>query len=95
MFARGEVIRLCKEALAGGPKTTKELALHVIAAKGLDAGDKVLAHAIAQRRIHALRQKWRRGQLQDGYGGVDGYLNSATRMPPTPRMNPATRPHFP
>ena len=66
MFARGEMVRLCKEALASGPKTTKELALHVMAAKGLDTGDKVLAHAMAQRMIHALRQQWRRGQLQDG-----------------------------
>jgi hypothetical protein len=71
MFARGEMVRLCKEALASGPKTTKELALHVMAAKGLDTGDKVLAHAMAQRMIHALRQQWRRGQLQDG-GKVAG-----------------------
>jgi hypothetical protein len=71
MFARGEMIRLCKEALAKGPKTTKELALHVMAAKGLDTGDKVLAHAMAQRMIHALRQQERRGQLQDG-GKVKG-----------------------
>ena len=71
MFARGEMIRLCKEALASGPRTTKELALHVMAAKGLDTGDKVLAHAMAQRMIHALRQQWRRGLLQDG-GKVKG-----------------------
>jgi hypothetical protein len=71
MFARGEIVRLCKEALASGPKTTKELALHVMGAKGLDTGDKVLAHAMAQRMIHALRQQWRRGQLQDG-GKVAG-----------------------
>jgi hypothetical protein len=71
MFARGEMIRLCKEALAKGPKTTKELALHVMAAKGLDTGDRVLAHAMAQRMIHALRQQWRRGQLQDD-GKVKG-----------------------
>jgi hypothetical protein len=71
MFARGEMIRLCKDALASGPRTTKELALHVMASKGLDTGDKVLAHAMAQRMIHALRQQWRRGQLQDG-GKVSG-----------------------
>src|SRR5271165_5996136 len=71
MFARGEMIRLCKEVLASGPRTTKELALHVMAAKGLDTGDKVLAHAMAQRMIRALRQQWRRGQLKDG-GRVRG-----------------------
>jgi hypothetical protein len=68
---RGAMVRLRKEALASGPKT-KELAIHVMAAnKGLDTGDKVLAHAMAQRMIHALRQQWRRGQLQDG-GKISG-----------------------
>jgi hypothetical protein len=71
LFARGEIITLCKQALASGPKTTKELALHVMAAKGLDTGDKVLAHAMAIRMIHALRQQWRRG-LIDGEGKVKG-----------------------
>ena len=63
LFARGEIITLCKEALANGPKSTKELALYVMGAKGLDVGDKVLAHAMASRMIHALRQQWRRGLL--------------------------------
>jgi hypothetical protein len=63
LFARGELMKLCKQALASGPKTTKELALHVMAAKGLDTGDKVLAHAMATRLIHALRQQWRRGLI--------------------------------
>src|SRR5271170_2244879 len=49
LFARGELMRLCKDALASGPKTTKELALHVMAAKGLDTGDKVMARAMAMR----------------------------------------------
>lgn len=71
LFARNEMMTLCKEALASGPKTTKELALHVMAAKGLDTGDRVLAHAIALRMIHALRQQWRRGLLADG-GKVKG-----------------------
>ena len=71
LFARGEMMRLCKDALASGPKSTKELALIVIAAKGLDTGDKVLARAMATRMIHALRQQWRRGHL-DGEGKVKG-----------------------
>jgi hypothetical protein len=71
LFARGELMHLCKEALASGPKTTKELALHAMAAKGLDTGDKVLAHAMASRMIHALRQQWRRGLLT-GEGKVKG-----------------------
>jgi len=71
LFARGELMKLCKEALASGPKTTKELALHVMATKGLDTGKKVLAHAMATRHIHALRQQWRRG-LISGDGKVKG-----------------------
>ena len=63
LFARGEMMRLCKESVASGPKTTKELASIVIAARGLDTGDKVLARAMATRMIHALRQQWRRGHL--------------------------------
>jgi hypothetical protein len=34
-FRRGEVINLCKEALASGPLNTRQLALRVMAAKGL------------------------------------------------------------
>ena len=49
MFARGELMKLCKEALASGPKSTKEITLHVMAAKGLDIGDK------------SWRPRWRRG----------------------------------
>lgn len=71
VFARGEPMKLCKEALASSPKSTKELALHVMAAKGLDTGDKVLAHAMATRLIYALRQQWRRG-LISGEGKVKG-----------------------
>jgi hypothetical protein len=72
LFARGEMMALCKEALASGPKTTKELALYVIGRKGMDTGDKVLAHSMAQRMIHALRQQWRRGGLADGGAKVKG-----------------------
>ena len=71
LFARGELMKLCKDALASEPKTTKELALHVMAAKGLDTGDKVLAHAMAMRLIHALRQQWRRGPIEGG-GKIKG-----------------------
>ena len=63
---RGEAIAICKDALAAhGPLNTRQLALRVMAAKGLDTGDKVLAKAIAGRLIHALRQQCRRG-LIDG-----------------------------
>ncbi len=42
-----------------------------MAAKDLDTDDKVLAHAMAMRLIHALRQQWRRGLIK-GDGKVKG-----------------------
>ena len=66
IFARNEAIDLCKAALASGPINTRQLAQHVMKAKGLDAGDKVLAKAVASRLIHALRQRCRRSGLVDG-----------------------------
>jgi hypothetical protein len=79
LFARGEMMRLCKEALTSGQKTTKDLALAVMAVKRLDTGDKVLARAMATRMIHALRQQWRRGHL-DGEGKVKGARVWALRL---------------
>lgn len=65
LFSRGEPMALCREALASGPKTTRELALCVMASKGLDTGDRVLARAMAGRLIHALRMQVRRGKVRD------------------------------
>lgn len=63
LFKRGEPIALCKQALAKGPMTTRELAHHVMKAKGLDVGDKVLAKGIGNSLIHALRMQHQRGRL--------------------------------
>jgi hypothetical protein len=71
LYKRGEQITLCKEALASGPKSTRELALHVMAAKGLDTGDKVLAKAVASQLIHSLRMQASRGKIiRDGKKGT-------------------------
>ena len=83
LFKRGEPIALCKDALRSGPKTTRELARHVMAAKGLDVGDKVLARGIANQLIHALRMQSQRGKIiRDGKRhGV-----SIWRLPPPPEL---------
>ena len=58
-------------SLAGGPKTTRELALHVMASKGVDTGDKVLAKAVAAQLIHSLWMQANRGKiLRDGKKGT-------------------------
>jgi hypothetical protein len=63
LMKRGEPIDLCKEALASGPKSTRELALYVMEAKSLDTGDKVLAKAVAAQLIHSLRMQALRGRI--------------------------------
>src|SRR5207237_10120408 len=63
LFKRGEPIALCKVALTKGPMTTRELAQHVMAAKGLDIGDKVLTKGIGLQLIHALRMQNKRGRI--------------------------------
>jgi hypothetical protein len=42
---------------------TRQLALVVMAARGLDTGDKVLAKAVAYRLIHILRLQARGGKI--------------------------------
>jgi hypothetical protein len=64
LFQRGETWRLCSEALAArGSLTTRELAQHVMEAKGLDIGDKIMTKAIGSRLIHSLRMQALRGKL--------------------------------
>lgn len=63
MFKRGEMAAIARAALADGPQNTRQLALAIMKAKGLDAGDKVLAKAISYRLIHALRIQARIGKI--------------------------------
>jgi len=63
MFKRGEMVAICKAALAKGPMNTRQLSAVLLNAKGLDASDKVLAKAISYRLIHALRIQARSGKI--------------------------------
>lgn len=63
MFKRGEKMALCEEALRSGPRTTRELASHVMRAKGLDAGDAILVRSEASQLLHVLRMQALRGKL--------------------------------
>jgi hypothetical protein len=63
LFKRGELAAISREALKDGPRNTRELALAVMTAKGLDGGDKVLAKAVAYRLIHVLRIQARNGKI--------------------------------
>ncbi len=63
LFQRGEAMALCKAALAVRPMTTRQLALHIMEAKGMDTADAVLTKAVASRIINALGQHRRRGSI--------------------------------
>src|SRR5271168_2704756 len=54
LFVRGELVTICKAALAEhGPMNTRALVTHILAAKGLDGGDRVLAKSVAEQLICA------------------------------------------
>jgi hypothetical protein len=63
LFKRGEQTRLCLAALVDGPLTTRQLALYVMKAKGLNQADKVLAKSIGGRLTHAMRMLKRQGRV--------------------------------
>ena len=73
LFKRGELATICKNALAEeGPLTTRDLALRVVRAKGLDEGDTVLRQSITYRIVQAMRLQWKRGKVQspEKRGGI-------------------------
>lgn len=63
LFRRGEPLALCKVALAKGPMTTRQLALCVMTAKGLNCADKVLTRKITNKLVHALQMQANRHAL--------------------------------
>jgi hypothetical protein len=63
LFRCGEAFKLCQQALASGPKTTRELAVYVANAKGLDGGDAFMRKVIGSKLIHSLRIREKQGQL--------------------------------
>jgi hypothetical protein len=55
LWKRGEIVQVCRAALeAEGPLDTRELALRVIRAKGLDESDRLIRRAVAYRIVQAL-----------------------------------------
>lgn len=61
LFKRREIGNLCQQALADGPKDTRELALYIIRQKGFDERDRHLRTSVAYRIIQALRMQEKRG----------------------------------
>ena len=73
ILRRGEITALCMAALTvDGSLDTRELTHRVMAAKRLNADDRVLAQAISLRIVQSLRLKARRGGALDGSGRRKG-----------------------
>src|SRR5277367_3232588 len=65
LFVRGELVMICNAALAErGLMNTRALVTHILEAKGLDGGDRVLAKSVAERLIHALRMQAKRCKIE-------------------------------
>lgn len=61
---RGEMVAVCRAALAAeGPLDTRELAVRVLRAKGLDQGDKVLRQTVTFKIVQALSMAAKRGTI--------------------------------
>lgn len=64
LLRRGETTAICMDALTKeGPLDTRELAIRVMRAKGLNTADKVLAQSIALRIVQTLRMRAHNGKL--------------------------------
>jgi len=65
LFKRTEKWELCKAALAkSGELSTKDLALHVLTAKGFDTNDGVLLNTITYQLVQSLRLQAKCGRVQ-------------------------------
>jgi len=68
LFKRGEMWKVIEPALRAAPDglDTRELALLIIKAKGLDENDKVFRNSIVLSTVHIMRMRHKRGQVSDG-----------------------------
>ena len=77
LWKRGEIVKVCREALdQEGPLDTRELAVRVLRAKGLDDGDKVLRQSVTFRIVQALSLAAKRGRMATA--GREGALGFGT-----------------
>jgi hypothetical protein len=64
VFPRHELPKLCKTALADGPRSTREIATTIITTRGLDASDRHLRKAIAYKVVQVMRRWERQGKVR-------------------------------
>lgn len=84
LFRPREIGKLCHEALAiESPLDTRELALRVMRAKGMDESDKVLRSTVAHRVVQALSMRLKRGLItsEGKRDGVRLWSGTASERP--------------
>jgi hypothetical protein len=64
VFTYGEIARLCIAELAAGERTTRELAAALMASKGLDTADRVLAKSVCLSVVMSMRSCARRNKVR-------------------------------
>jgi hypothetical protein len=64
LFGYGEIADLSAAALAAGDLTTPQITLRIMAAKGMDQGDKVLAKRLCLTVVQSLRGLARRRRVK-------------------------------
>lgn len=83
LFKGRELGQLCRDALADGPKDTRELARYVIVAKGLDQEDKPLRQSVALRIVNAMTQAQKRRSYVERDGKNGNVIRWRLAMKPT------------
>jgi hypothetical protein len=63
-FRYGEIAALCRASLARGPLSTPDIARRVMAEKGLDAADRVLARSVGFSVLQSMRGMARRRMVK-------------------------------
>jgi hypothetical protein len=64
LFRHGEPWAICSAALSKGPLDTRQLVTALMAAKGMEVGDRVLAKGLTNRLTHSLRMQECRRRVQ-------------------------------
>ena len=74
-FRYGELAALCRAALEHGPLSTPEIAKHVMAEKGMDAANRVLARSVGFSVLQSMR----------GNSSAAFWIRCASRLKPAKR----------
>jgi hypothetical protein len=70
LFPRHELPKLCKTALEAGPRSTREIAVHIMSVRELDLSDRHLRKAVAYKVVQVMR-RWERQKVVSRAGRAE------------------------